>query len=117
MREWPRSAACLALIGRRLGLETFIVVEKPSELTVALEDAPEPGSLEHFLTERYCLYAEHEGVLYRADIHHRPWPLQPADARIDLNTMAPRGLRLEGEPGLHYSARQDVVIWPLERAG
>jgi hypothetical protein len=76
----------------------------------------EPGSLEHFLTERYCLYTEHEGVLYRADIHHRPWPLQPADAQIDLNTMAPRGLRPDDEPVLHYSARQDVVIWPLEPA-
>jgi len=75
----------------------------------------EPGSLEHFLTERYCLYAQHEGVLYRAEIHHRPWPLQPAEAHIDLNTMAPSALRLEGEPVLHYSARQDVVIWPLER--
>src|SRR5215212_15037 len=30
----------------------------------------EGGSLEHFLTERYCLYAEHESMLYRAEIHH-----------------------------------------------
>jgi uncharacterized protein YqjF (DUF2071 family) len=48
---------------------------------------PADGSLEHFLTERYCLYAEHEGRLFRADIHHRPWPLQPAQADISLNTM------------------------------
>jgi uncharacterized protein YqjF (DUF2071 family) len=77
--------------------------------------AAAPGSLEHFLTERYCLYAEHEGKLFRADIHHRPWPLQPAEAQIDLNTMPP--LRVpDGEPLLHYSERQDVVIWPLESA-
>ena len=74
----------------------------------------EPGSLEHFLTERYCLYAEHEGSLFRADIHHRPWPLQSAEARIELNTMPPADLELRGEPLLHYSARQDVVIWPLK---
>src|SRR5262249_16709041 len=37
-----------------------------------------PGSLEHFLTERYCLYAAERGTLYRAEIHHPPWPLQPA---------------------------------------
>jgi uncharacterized protein YqjF (DUF2071 family) len=72
-----------------------------------------PGSLEEFLAERYCLYAEHEGELYRAEIHHRPWPLQPAQARIDLNTMAPLELEAPQEPVLHYSARQDVVIWPL----
>jgi uncharacterized protein YqjF (DUF2071 family) len=73
----------------------------------------EAGSLEHFLTERYCLYAEHRDTLYRADIHHRPWPLQPAAARIDLNTMFP--LKVTEEDALvHFSARQDVVIWPLE---
>ena len=75
----------------------------------------EPGSLEYFLTERYCLYAEHEGDLFRADIHHRPWPLQPARARIDLNTMPPVKVSL-GETLVHYSARQDVVIWPLVAA-
>jgi uncharacterized protein YqjF (DUF2071 family) len=74
-----------------------------------------PGSLEHFLTERYCLYAEHEGALYRAEIHHGPWPLQPAKARIDLNTMPPVKVSQE-DPLVHYSARQDVVIWPLSVA-
>jgi uncharacterized protein YqjF (DUF2071 family) len=77
--------------------------------------AAEPGSLEHFLTERYCLYAGHEGKLYRADIHHRPWPLQTARVRIDLNTMPP--FKLPDDTALtHYSARQDAVIWPLEPA-
>ena len=74
----------------------------------------EPGSLEHFLTERYCLYAVEEGKLARADIHHAPWPLQPALAEISVNTMAPDGVTLpDDEPLLHYSERQDVVIWPL----
>jgi uncharacterized protein len=76
----------------------------------------ENGSLEHFLTERYCLYAEDGGRLFRAEIHHRPWPLQPAAAEIALNTMPPRGLDVDGDPLVHYSARQDVVIWPLESA-
>ncbi|MFL5951346.1 MAG: YqjF family protein [Gaiellaceae bacterium] len=76
---------------------------------------PEPGSLEHFLTERYCLYAAHQSRLYRADIHHRPWPLQKAQAQIDLNTMPPLKLP-DDDPLLHYSARQDVVIWPLDEA-
>ena len=71
------------------------------------------GTLEHFLTERYCLYTEHRGALDRAEIHHRPWQLQPAAAQIDLNTMPPSTLQLDDEPVLHYSARQDVVIWPL----
>jgi hypothetical protein len=79
-----------------------------------LPAAPSPGSIEEFLTERYCLYVEHGGRLNRADIHHRPWPLQPVDADIQLNTMPPASLRVEGDTLFHYSARQDVVIWAPE---
>lgn len=77
---------------------------------------PEPGTLEHFLTERYCLYTrDRRGRLCRADIHHPPWPLQPARAELAVNTMTePIGIELPGnEPLLHFSARQDVLIWPL----
>jgi uncharacterized protein YqjF (DUF2071 family) len=72
----------------------------------------EPGTLEHFLTERYCLYTADGGRLYRAEIHHPPWRLQRAEATIDLNTMAPVELPDE-PPHLLFSARQDVVIWSL----
>jgi uncharacterized protein len=74
-----------------------------------------PGSLEHWLTERYCLYTidEEQNVL-RGEIHHRPWPLREAEADIELNTMAePYGIALEGEPLVHYSARQDTLMWGL----
>ena len=76
----------------------------------------EPGSLDAALTERYCAYTldERRRVL-RAQIHHRPWRLQPVVAEFAENSMtAPFGLDLEGEPLLHYAARQDVVIWPHE---
>jgi uncharacterized protein YqjF (DUF2071 family) len=74
--------------------------------------SPVPGTVEHFLTERYCLYTEHRGRLHRADIHHLPWPIQVAEAEIRESTISP--LALDGEPLLHYSERQDVIIWPLE---
>jgi uncharacterized protein YqjF (DUF2071 family) len=73
---------------------------------------PEPGTLEHFLTERYCLYTENGGRVYRADIHHPPWDLQRGEATIDLNTMAPLALG-DDEPHVLFSPRQDVVVWPL----
>ena len=79
--------------------------------------AAEPGSLEHFLAERYCLYTLDEGRLFRGEIHHPPWPLQPAEAEIERNTMAPPPLELVGEPLLHFAGRQDVVIWPLRAVG
>jgi uncharacterized protein len=77
-----------------------------------------PGSLEHWLTERYCLYTlDDQAQPQRAEIHHPPWPLQPAAAEIEINTMgAEVGLDLAGEPLLHYARRQDVVFWGLERA-
>jgi uncharacterized protein YqjF (DUF2071 family) len=76
-----------------------------------------PDSLAHFLTERYCLYTTDEGRLKRAEIHHRPWPLQPAEAEIEENTMPPAGVELlDEDPLLHFSARQDVAIWALEDA-
>lgn len=73
----------------------------------------EPGSLEWFLTERYCLYTHDHGTLARAEIHHAPWALQPAEAEIELASISP--VELDGEPLLHFSRRQDVVVWPLER--
>ena len=76
--------------------------------------SPRPGTLEHFLTERYCLYAVTATRLLRAEIHHPPWPLQPAAALIAVNTMArPAGLDVGSRaPLLHFAARQDVVVWP-----
>jgi uncharacterized protein YqjF (DUF2071 family) len=77
-----------------------------------------PGSLEHFLAERYCLYTlDQRGRVLRGEIHHPPWPLQAAEADLERNTMAaPFGLPLEGHPLLHYSERQDVVIWRIQPA-
>jgi uncharacterized protein YqjF (DUF2071 family) len=77
----------------------------------------EPGTFEHWATERYCLYTLDEGQrIHRGDIHHPPWPLQRATAEIAHNTMTqPFGIELPGEdPILHFARRQDVLFWPLE---
>jgi uncharacterized protein YqjF (DUF2071 family) len=74
----------------------------------------EPGSLEWFLAERYCLYTtDRRGTLTRAEVHHELWPLQPAEAEIELASISP--VELRGAPVLHFSRRQDVVVWPLDR--
>ncbi|MBX7253088.1 MAG: DUF2071 domain-containing protein [Candidatus Promineofilum sp.] len=77
-----------------------------------------PGTLEHWLTERYCLYAlAPGGALYRCEVHHRAWPLQRAEAEFEVNTVsAAGGLPVSGPPTyLHFSRRQDVVIWSPRR--
>lgn len=78
-----------------------------------------PGTLEHWLTERYCLYAvSRRGDVLRAEIDHRPWALQPAQAIFEKNTMAgAQGIdRLAGAPLLHFARRQDVRVWAPQRA-
>jgi uncharacterized protein YqjF (DUF2071 family) len=75
------------------------------------------GTLEHFLTERYCLYTMRPGGrLARLEIDHAPWPLQPANADIETNLVAePQGIRLPPrEPLLHFSKRLEVVGWGTE---
>jgi uncharacterized protein YqjF (DUF2071 family) len=76
------------------------------------------GSIEHFLTERYCLYTEDAQLNpRRLEIHHHPWPLQPADADFEINEVAqPQGIDLPDTPPLlHFSRRLDVIGWGLER--
>jgi uncharacterized protein len=76
------------------------------------------GTLENWLTERYCLYTVANGDVYRAEIHHHQWPLQNAAAEIQLNTMTiAAGVPIpQLAPLLHFSRRLDVLIWPLHKA-
>jgi uncharacterized protein YqjF (DUF2071 family) len=77
-----------------------------------------PGSLEFFLTERYCLDSEHKGKLYRARIHHRPWPLQKAEiSSLNSTMIESHGLPAPNNdlPLLHYCEELSVSIWPLKR--
>jgi hypothetical protein len=79
---------------------------------------PRPGTLEYFLTERYCLHTiDRAGALRTVEIHHPPWALQLAEAEIGTNTMAAAaGVRLpDTEPLLHFAKRQDMIGWPPAR--
>jgi uncharacterized protein len=76
------------------------------------------GTLEYWLIERYCLYTVVErNKVFRATIHHKPWPLQQADAEIMYNSLASAdGLHLPATPPLlHYAQKQEVLVWPLHR--
>jgi uncharacterized protein YqjF (DUF2071 family) len=75
---------------------------------------PTPGTLQHFLTERYCLYTVDEARrVARLEIHHPPWALQRAEAMFDVNTMAEAsGITVPAiAPLLHFAKRQDAVTW------
>ncbi len=76
--------------------------------------AARQGTLDHFLTERYCLYHQYsDGRSYKLDIHHRPWPLRAAVADLRANSMLQvNGIATDEPPAiLHFASRQDVVTW------
>lgn len=77
-----------------------------------------PGTLEHWLTERYYLYTTvGRDRVYCGDIHHGQWPLQLAELETVCDTMArSHNIHLpDTAPLLHYSQLQEVLIWPLHR--
>ena len=76
------------------------------------------GSLDAWLTERYCLYsADALRRIYRGEIDHQPWPLQKASASIHRNTLGDwLGIELNHPPAaLHFAKLLDVRAWTVTR--
>jgi uncharacterized protein YqjF (DUF2071 family) len=80
-------------------------------------DIPQPGSIDHWLAERYCYYRANERNVYRCQVHHMPWPLQKAEADIEKNTLASSlGVDLPStQPLLRYAHHMKALIWPVRR--
>jgi uncharacterized protein len=77
-----------------------------------------PGSLEHFLVERYILYSEDsDRQLHRARVHHQPYPLQRADVLgLEETVVWAAGIRRHDSTELgHYAREVNVKVYPLER--
>jgi uncharacterized protein YqjF (DUF2071 family) len=92
----------------------FQAAWKPGERIVATP----PSSLEFFLTERYCLYAARGRRIYRAAIHHRPWPLCAASLSELASTMIQSHgiVGVDGDPLVHaLAAPIQVEIWSPRR--
>ena len=76
------------------------------------------GTLEHFLVERYILYSMDDHQLYRARVHHQPYPIQRADVpKLDETLIWAAGIkRSESPPLRHYAREVNVKVYPLEKA-
>lgn len=76
-----------------------------------------PGTLEHFLIERYILYAEEAHQLYRARVHHAPYIVRRAElAELDETLIWAAGVkRGEEAPLRHYAREVEVKVYPLEK--
>ena len=117
-----RARMSISRRGETVAYRSERVSSAPAQLRMSYRPAgavfqAREGSLEHFLAERYCLYTlDERRRVQRADIHHPPWPLQPAEATLEANTMAQAArVELPPEPPLlHFAKRQDVLIWSLD---
>jgi uncharacterized protein YqjF (DUF2071 family) len=120
MKLEQRSEREFAFYSRRRGTRTPVIFKalyRGLGPTRKLAEA-HSGSLEYFLTERYCFFTRGRGgEPMRANVHHIPWPLEEAEAEIEQNDLpAAAGIRLPNqEPVLHYSRRLAVYVWQLER--
>lgn len=77
----------------------------------------QPGTLEHFLVERYLLYAVRRGNIYQGQVHHRPYPLYEARlCEVNERLSAANGIELV-DPPCHvlFSPRVQVEVFPLRR--
>ncbi|MBX9947851.1 MAG: DUF2071 domain-containing protein [Candidatus Obscuribacterales bacterium] len=97
---------------KRLGSGPSVEFSAEYEPTGAPEMSS-PGTLQHFLTERYCLMISHLGRVLRTDIHHGPWLLAPARADIGTNSMLqPLGFNFDTPAdSLLYAGEMKMVNW------
>ena len=111
-RLWPspRHVGCqvTALFGPLLGADD---PDRPRPAGQAL-----PGTLEHFLIERYLLYAEgRRGDLYCGQVHHPPYPVRQIELLQCKDTLlGSHGLEVARPPDhIAGSLGVDVEIFPL----
>lgn len=76
-----------------------------------------PGTVEHFLLERYVLYAERRGQLYRGRVNHPAYEARAATLhRMEESLAAAVGLPgLQGEPAfVHACDGVDVEVFAID---
>lgn len=95
----------------------------PAELTLRYRvgeplGSAAPGTFEHFLAERYLLYASTGRGLAIGQVHHVPYPLHRAEVLELSHTMLrANGLpQPDGPPHALYSPGVDVDIYALRPA-
>ena len=104
-RLWPGAAGASLSLGAEIG----------PPCPAAPEGHAVPGTLEHFLVERYLLYVERRGQLLRGQVFHRPYSLQSARIKsLQESLLAAGGIEVN-EPPCHaaFSQRVEVEIFPL----
>ena len=73
--------------------------------------SPVPGTLVHWLTERYAIYSQGSGTrLFCTEVHHMRWPIQPVSVSVRRNQLLPEGT--QGSPAcVFYTPRVELIGW------
>jgi uncharacterized protein YqjF (DUF2071 family) len=113
-RRWPAPA------GARVCVSADINGPLGEQAADGAAGRAAPGTLEHFLVERYILYTQPRGgPLLAAQVHHVPYPLQRAHVTECHQTLAvAAGLKLDPlAPPAHvvFSPGVEVEIFGLRR--
>ena len=95
----------------------------PAELEIDWTIGPElpcaePGTLEHFLCERYFLYAaDTDGAISRGQVNHRAYPLRQATIDSMSQTLvSAAGIDVAGPPlSVLYSPGVDVEVFAMKK--
>ena len=76
-----------------------------------------PGTFEHFLAERYVLFARGKKGIRLGRVHHKPYPLQQATVlECEQSMVTVQGLpQSEAPPHALYASGVDVDVYALER--
>jgi uncharacterized protein len=115
MKRQTEPDGTIAYSSRRLLTRSSVRFEARYRGLGKLAQPSVKGTLEHFLTERYCLFTTNGGRVLVGDIHHLPWPLEAAEAEISINELpAAHGIILpDRAPVLHFARELHVYIWSL----
>jgi hypothetical protein len=75
-----------------------------------------PGTLEHFLVERYILYSYDGQQIFRGRVHHTPYPVQSAELlSLEENLVAAAGITPPAiTPLVHYASEVVTEVFALE---
>ncbi|MBV9543153.1 MAG: DUF2071 domain-containing protein [Chloroflexi bacterium] len=130
------AASVLAVIGARVGVglpyywATGRERRRPPELEYAIRrrgtstgcyahyvtgpfrGPASPGSLDHFLVERYILHAQRGPTIWSVRVHHQPYPLYEVQLReLRANLLEAAGLPNVQSPVVaHFASGVDVAI-------
>lgn len=112
-----QSGLILHYASERLGPDPLTATSQVTCRIASVNPSPAPpGTLDHFLIERYLLYTSDRGKLCRGQVHHSPYLVQTAEIVTLAETLlAANGLSRPDRPLLaHFSSGLDVEIFSLQ---